>query len=182
MLVLCLSLNIKKLDSMMVTPFFRNVIHCKRYFYLPFVVAMAVCLTPNKAMCHNSDHNSQKESQLNNNDLNKANSEKTEFPTTKHQNATQSTCRCPVLEKAHLSEIYSKGTTYDTFRGYIPHTKRNLAREARKSIERADIKKAYKNKDGTCTCWYVVLDSNDGQLDELGLEEYESKRQNKKVS
>ncbi len=83
------------------------------------------------------------------------------------------TCKCPVLEKAHLFELYGTGETYDTYRGYIPHTKRRI--RDRKSLNSANFHEAFKAKDGTCTCWYSVRDSNNRELDQLGLEELQPK-------
>lgn len=144
-----------------------------KWLKIPFYCAFIYCLYPTQGVS-DSHYEKLKENSSPNTTVNKKNINDNESQVT----ASQSMCRCPRLEKEHLTEIYSKGKTYDTFRGYIPHTKRNIAKEARKSIERAVIKKAYKSKEGTCTCWYVVRDSHNGQLDELGLEEYESKQKN----
>lgn len=91
------------------------------------------------------------------------------------------TCRCPVLERDNLMELYGTGETYDDFRGYIPHTRRKVTREARETIERADFTEAFISQDGTCTCWYSVRDSNNRELDELGLEELEPELTRKKT-
>ena len=97
-------------------------------------------------------------------------------------NAATETCQCPILETAHLKELYGTGETYDYFRGYVPHTKRKVTKKSRGQIELAKLFQAFKSKDGTCTCWYSVRDSNGRELDELGLEELQPKLSGKEVS
>lgn len=93
----------------------------------------------------------------------------------------ETNCMCPVLTKDHLLEIYGTGETYDAYRGYIPHTRKKVTREDRSNISGVEFNEAFKAQDGTCTCWYIVRDSNNRKLDELGLEELEPKLSNEEA-
>lgn len=88
----------------------------------------------------------------------------------------KSICKCPVLAKEHLLELYGTGKIYDAYRGYISHTKRKVTKEDQQRIKDARLTQAFRSRNGACTCWYSVRDNNHREIDQLGLEELEPKR------
>jgi len=87
------------------------------------------------------------------------------------------TCKCPILKVEHAKELYGSGKTYDDYRGYIPHTERKVTEKARSRIARVTQTGATISSDHTCICQYSVRDSNDNEIDRLGLEELEHQSQ-----